>query len=155
MKLSNTTISAAFNFREISLGLIVFVSLLLIFPFIVILMASFGPSEWMHTYIAPFLEYRYLLILLSGVFVGLLSSNSPLLNSIVVGFLGAIIQVVFYFGMSVINDHNILPSNIYWLILKYVMLCAVGGSCVLVLRRIRLGSNKSLNQTGANNAPPG
>ena len=135
--MNQSALTATTDIRTILLGLVLFIALVFALPLATVFLASLGPNEWMHTYIAPILKYKFVLIFISGICIGAISRFSPVVTAALVGFLGSIILVLINVIFASLDNQTILTSSIAWQGLKTFILCITGGLCVSLLRLIR------------------
>jgi len=137
------SLSQHIEMRTTYIGLAIYIGLVFIFPFILVTAVSFGESSLMHDFIAPFMQYKFVLIIASGLFVGFISNHSPFINSILVGFLGVIVWL-FIIGLSTLLTDTSLSFNIIATqSIINISLCAAGGFFVTLYKYAITGSNKS------------
>lgn len=128
------SLTASANIRKLTLGFVIFIALVLVMPFTAVTLASFGPSEWIYN-IAPYLEYKFILVLISGICIGAISKHSPAINAVIVGILGSITVTVIKF-IIVPMHQEIIATDILWQGFQTLALCALGGICVSLFRFI-------------------
>jgi len=120
------------NIRKLSLGLVIFLALVLVIPLATVSLASFGPSEWIYN-IAPYLEYKFLLVFVAGICIGAIAKHSPALNAVIVGTLGSITLALIKYIIA-LEHHDIFITDILWQGFQTLALCALGGVCVSLFR---------------------
>ena len=130
------SISKLIEKRAAHNGFAIYVLLVFVVPFILITVAKIADHEFMHNYIVPFTKYKFILIVISGLLTGMISINSPFINSIYVGLLGLLAWLILS-GIStpmVGVDFSVKLFVIQCV--ERVSLCAAGGLCISLYRQV-------------------
>ena len=130
------SISQLIEKRTAYIGFTIYVLLVFAIPFIFITIGRIADHELMHNYIVPFSEYKFLLIVISGLLTGMVSINSPFVNSIYVGLLGLLVWLIFSGISTSIAGVDFSYKLITYQCVERVALCAAGGLCVTLFRQV-------------------
>ena len=128
------SISQYIEKRATYYGFAIYVILVFILPFVLIIVARNVDHAFMHNYIAPYSQYKFILIILSGLFTGLISKNHPFVNSIFVGLLGLLVWLIFSSLAAPMTDSVISIQKLSSESIMRLSLCASGGLCVAFYR---------------------
>ena len=129
--------------RATYVGFSIYVLLVFIFPFILLTAARLGDHALMHNYIVPFSDYKFILIILSGLFTGLISKNHPFVNSVFVGLLGLLVWLIFSSLSASMADRVVSIQTLFSQSIIRVSWCAAGGLCVALYRVALVSFNAS------------
>ena len=132
--MNQSTATTSFDYRSLSYGLMVFIAMVFVLPFTLVFIASFGPNEWIYSYIGPALKYKFILIFISGLSAGFLNKHSPLVSSILVGIIGSIIIALILSISAISQNHEVILNTIIWQCFYTIILCSAGGFCVSIFR---------------------
>ena len=124
------------NLRVTLYGLGAFIAIVFVTPLLITIIASFGPQDWMHSYIGPALAYKNILIIISGVAIGLIGKQSPLLHSSIVGLFGGIL-IIFLSGFSQTSNNYSLSMASLQIGAESFLLCTFGGLCVTIFNYVK------------------
>ena len=130
------TISNTIDLRTALYGLGAFIAIVFITPLSISLIASFGPQDWMHSYVGPALAYKNILIVISGVAAGLIGKQSPLLYASIVGLIGGIF-ILLLSGFSQSNSNYSLSMASLQIGAVSFLMCTFGGLCVTILNYVK------------------
>lgn len=122
--------------RTVIIGFISFIVIVFAFPLATGVIASFGASDNVVNFIIPLIQYKFVLIILAGIITGSVSSESPLINSIVVGILGYLAWLIIISISITFTDTVFSISFIELQSIKTISLCAAGGFCVTLFRYV-------------------
>ena len=123
-------------------GFIIYMTLVFLLPFVLMTIARHVDHAFMHNYIAPYSQYKIILIVLAGFFTGMLSQKHPFVNSVFVGMLGLLTWLIFSsISVSMTESLITIETLLYQSTIR-LSLCAAGGFCVMLYRRVVAGFNK-------------
>ena len=128
------SISQLIEKRATYIGFAIYMLLVFVIPFLLITIARIADHELMHNYIVPFSQYKFILIVISGLLTGMISNNSPFVNSIYVGLLGLLIWLIFSSISTSVSGAEFSFKLIALQCIERVSLCAAGGLCVTLYR---------------------
>ena len=128
------SISQYIEKRATYIGLSIYIGLVFIFPFILVTAISFGESALMHDFIAPALQYKFVLIVISGIFVGFISKHAPFTNSFIVGFLGVVVWLIIIGISTFLTETSLSFNAVATQSIVNISLCAAGGLCVTLYK---------------------
>lgn len=129
------SISQLIEKRAAYIGFVIYVLLVFVIPFMFITIGRIVDHELMHNYIVPFSNYKFILIVISGLLVGVISTNSPFVNSLYVGLLGLLVWLIFSGVSRSMTGAGFSFELIAYQCLERVSLCAAGGLCVALYRK--------------------
>ena len=130
------SISQLIEKRAAHIGFAIYVLLVFVIPFLLITVSRIADHELMHNYIVPFSKYKYILIVISGLLTGMISIHSPFVNSIYVGLLGLLVWLVFSSISTSMTGADISYKLLAYQCIERVSLCAVGGLCITLYRKV-------------------
>ena len=120
--------------RAIAIGLLAFLALGFLLPLVGVLIASFGPSDWIARYLAQVKPYQYLLFIFVGAIAAWQSVRTPVKNAVVVGFVGGVI-LLSVVVVTTASPHLTVAAHIFRYLIVPVGWCALGGLSVSLLHR--------------------
>ena len=123
--------------RTITIGLASFIVIVFVLPFTASVIASFGDNDNVYNFIIPLIQYKFMLIILAGVVTGIVSKQSPLINSIVVGMLGYLLWLIIISISITLSDTSYSINFIVSQSVTTISFCATGGFCVTLLRYVQ------------------
>lgn len=135
------SISQYIEKRATYYGFSIYVILVFILPFVLLTAARLGDHALMHNYIVPFGQYKFILIVISGLLTGIISIKYPFVNSIFVGLLGLLAWLIIS-SLSV-SDAAISFNALSSQCIIRVSLCGAGGLCVAFYRHALARSNNN------------
>ena len=124
-------------------GFLIYVLLVFILPFILLTIGKLVDHSFMHYYLVPYLKYKFILIILSGLFTGLIAKDHAFLNSFFVGLLGLLAWLILTSLSASMADRVIPLDTMSSQSIIRLSSCAAGGLCVSLFRYLLLRINKS------------
>ena len=121
--------------RSVAIGLGLFVVVVIVLPLVMTLIASLGPRAWIYT-LSLVMSYHFVLYLLTGFAAGYWSIKSPLVTTIVIGFLGGALSLILSLSIDTNPDPEVM-ERVLTHVLESTFWCAAGGVSFVLYKNAR------------------